>query len=311
MNATLNLVRPENSAINYKIIPFSDGQQDLTIEIPDSKYDSVEIISRFNSFRDLELIIIANRILRSRLKIKEVSLTIPYLLGARSDRRFADGGIGYLKEVVAPIINVQKFDNVTVLDPHSDIAEALIDNLVKINNFELIDFALDYIWDDEKDEHAFYANKTAIISPDGGALKKIYDVAKQFSIPTVIEASKHRDITTGKITHTTVPLTDEHTKIENFIIIDDICDGGRTFVEAAKVIKAKFKDAKIYLIVTHGIFSAKDEEGILQPFRELSKYFTKIFTTNSVKDLPTYSWDIGMATELICLQLDIFNTKSL
>jgi len=60
------------------------------------------------------------------------------------------------------------------------------------------------------------------------------------------------------------------------VIIDDICDGGRTFVELAKVIKENQSDAKIYLIVTHGIFSAG--------FNDLNKFFEKIFTTNSISD---------------------------
>ena len=62
----------------------------------------------------------------------------------------------------------------------------------------------------------------------------------------------------------------------SYVIIDDICDGGRTFVELAKVIKENQSDAKIYLIVTHGIFSAG--------FNDLNKFFEKIFTTNSISD---------------------------
>jgi len=62
------------------------------------------------------------------------------------------------------------------------------------------------------------------------------------------------------------------------IIIDDICDGGATFINIAKILTGykEFK-GKIYLIVTHGIFS--------KGFAELSQYFKGIYCTNSYSDL--------------------------
>jgi ribose-phosphate pyrophosphokinase len=60
------------------------------------------------------------------------------------------------------------------------------------------------------------------------------------------------------------------------VIVDDICDGGRTFTEIAKAIRTQVPNARIYLVVTHGIFSAG--------FEELEKYFERIYTTNSYKD---------------------------
>jgi ribose-phosphate pyrophosphokinase len=66
------------------------------------------------------------------------------------------------------------------------------------------------------------------------------------------------------------------TDIEQIIIIDDICDGGRTFIELAKVIKEQ-TDKPIYLVVTHGIFSGG--------FEKLSDVLDGIFCTNSVKNI--------------------------
>ena len=60
------------------------------------------------------------------------------------------------------------------------------------------------------------------------------------------------------------------------IIVDDICDGGKTFIELAKVLKQK-NVGKIYLVITHGIFS--------QGFEGLASYVSGIYTTNSVKDI--------------------------
>jgi ribose-phosphate pyrophosphokinase len=46
----------------------------------------------------------------------------------------------------------------------------------------------------------------------------------------------------------------EHVRDHNFLIVDDICDGGRTFIELAKVLRP-LTNGSIFLYVTHGIFS--------------------------------------------------------
>jgi ribose-phosphate pyrophosphokinase len=203
------------------------------------------------------------------MKAKSVSLYVPFLLGSRSDRKFKEGGINYLKKVICPIINLQNFSCVTVLDPHSDVSEACLNNYSKINNFSLVKSALTGI-----DNKNGAQDRIVLVSPDGGALKKIYDVAEEFQIPNIVTAMKHRDIKTGKITHTEVPDLSKYGEDNKFVIVDDICDGGRTFVELAKEIRKQNAISDIYLIVTHGIFSSGLDE--------LSKHFTKN------KNIPTF-----------------------
>jgi ribose-phosphate pyrophosphokinase len=264
----LNLTNSEKSEIRYKISKFPDGQQTLDlITYGHNLFEKiVQIKSRLNSFKDLELIICANQALKN-LGVSRVHLYVPYFTGARSDRKFQEGGVNYLKQVICPIINSQNFASVTVLDPHSDVLEACLNNFIKANNFDLVDFALEHL--------NGRSAQTAIVSPDAGALKKIYDVAKRFNITNVTTASKVRDLVSGNILKTELPTMDL-VDIEHFIIIDDICDGGRTFIELAKEIK-KQTDKPIYLIVTHGIFSAG--------FDYLCQYIDGIFCTNSVQDM--------------------------
>ena len=268
MYTTLNLAYPEKSDIAFKVNQFPDGQQSLDIiDVDKINSSTVKIYTRIRSFRDLELIICANRILRNN-GVHAVVLYVPFFLGARSDRKFKQGGVNYIKEVIAPIINSQNFDTVLTLDPHSDVLEACLNNFEKISNSIIVKSALQDI---NKED-------VILISPDGGALKKIYDIAEEFDIPNVITASKHRDIKTGNITSTEVPLSDtRYYKDSKFVIVDDICDGGRTFVELAKAIRVKVPDAKIYLVVTHGLFTSG--------FSELNEQFEKIYTTNSYADV--------------------------
>jgi ribose-phosphate pyrophosphokinase len=295
----LNLSEPSSYGIKFKVSKFPDGQQAVTIiEEGIQKYDSfrtmrepVTIISRLTSFRDLELVICANKALRE-LGVKEVKLEISYLLGARSDRKFETGSVNYIKEVLAPIINMQNFSNVTVLDPHSDVTEACINNFIKQTQYShgFITFVLrDYFAGGSTDY-----SKMRLISPDAGALKKVYDVAESIGYKEeIVIASKHRDVKTGKITHTEVPVNVDDLD-KDFFILDDICDGGRTFIEIAKALRGKNVTGKIFLVITHGIFSAG-----LKP---LNEHFDGIYTTNSYVDMADPNFSLTNDNEMYKLK---------
>jgi len=260
--------------LKYKISRFPDGQQSINLEFTHFN-DEVTINSRLNDFKDLEVILCATAALRN-LGVKTIHLYVPYFLGARSDRQFTEGGINYLKDVICPIINSQDFESVTILDAHSDVLEACIKNYKKVDNIKLVKFALTDIDNTNSAKEKLY-----LVSPDAGALKKVYHVAEHFGIDQIVIANKHRDIKTGKITHTEVPGLNQEPGRRNFVIVDDICDGGRTFLEIAKTIRKEREDSvfndKIYLVVTHGIFSAG--------FNELKNWIDGIYCTNSVKDV--------------------------
>ena len=91
----------------------------------------------------------------------------------------------------------------------------------------------------------------------------------------------------------------------DFIIIDDICDGGATFINIAVKIKEYFDNQdyngyqpKIYLIVTHGIFS----KGV----SELSNYFDGIYCTNSYKNFVDNKDQFGNNTSHLIRQLNVY-----
>jgi len=281
MSETLNLVNPKDSlSCKYEISKFPDGQQSLKVITPINEINKhVTIKSRFNSFQDLELIVCATQALRG-IGVKEISLYIPYCLGGRSDRKFSEGGINYIKDVVAPIINSQNYHKVVIMDPHSDVLEACINNFEKVNTNKLIDFVLKDYFIDIKGVIKIDYRKLLLLSPDAGAYKKIYGVAEYMGYKgDIIVASKYRNIETGKIEKTIVPFPNNDFLDKDIFIVDDICDGGRTFIEIAKEIKNNERFVgKIYLIVTHGIFS--------QGFTSIGDQVDGIYCTNSIYDIP-------------------------
>ena len=285
------------TTINYQISKFPDGQQtvDITSNLFFNSSTQVQIRSRMNDFKDLELIICATQSLKN-LGVTDIELYVPYFIGGRSDRLFQYGGVNYLKQVIAPIINSQGYSKVYLMDPHSDVLEAVINNFAKYTNYRLVKFALKKI--DNKDDAQ---SRICLVSPDAGAYKKIFDVAKEFGISNIVTANKVRDLKTGNILRTEIP--NLPVKVDGgefkYVIVDDICDGGRTFVELAKVIKEQRPNAEIYLVVTHGIFSAG--------FETLGDYFDGIFTTNSIRDIGDDSVGTNSTTNPINFkQLNVF-----
>lgn len=330
---TLNLVNIEASDISYQVSQFPDGQQQVKIIVQDGyDYDvkvsiPVKIKARLNNFKDLELITCAVKSLRG-LNFTNIHLYVPYFLGSRSDRKFEEGGNNYLKDVICPIINSLNFESITVLDPHSDVLEACINRFKKESNYRLVaHFAIGEIIREmnlparlEDDYHntpeGLFFDKRGfdnllLASPDAGASKKIYKIAEQIGYKgDIITCSKDRD-TEGKITKSIVPITSEQHNMlhsygpyKDFIIIDDICDGGATFINIAKEIKAYFHESgrtksKIYLIVTHGIFS--------KGLRELNMYFDGIYCTNSYSDMNDPAFSLANDNQMHKLkQLNVF-----
>jgi len=282
---TLNLVDLDKSDIKYQKIKFPDGQQSIVIDEKTLDYENIKEItikSRLNNFLDLELIICTVKALNTWGIFVPMHLYVPYILGSRSDRAFEVYSPNYLRDVICPIINSLKFKSVTCIDPHSDVLEACINRFRKLDNLGILQFAQFNIYERMSKEELH--SKYILVSSDAGASKKIYKLAEQIGYKgDIITCSKDRDIN-GKLTKTVVPLETNKlsgTIIENrtkdYIIIDDICDGGATFINIAKQLKNQFVTGKIYLIVTHGIFS--------KGLGELQQYFDGIYTTNSYKQL--------------------------
>lgn len=156
---TLNLVNPEKSDIKYKKIPFPDGQNNLVINpysiaeiktISENNNLSIQIKSRLNNWLDLELITCTVASLREIDRDIEIHLYVPYIIGARSDRKFEEGGNNYLKDVLCPIINSLNFKTITCIDPHSYSLECCIKNFRSDDNSQLVKFALNQIYNENK-----------------------------------------------------------------------------------------------------------------------------------------------------------------
>jgi ribose-phosphate pyrophosphokinase len=241
-----------NTGEGVRITVFPDGQPHVNIQGV-TEDDEVKVVcSLTDTSKLLQLPETANAL--ENLFAKKKVLVIPYLMAARYDRLMQHGDSVDLK-VVADIINMCGFEKVYLYDVHSDVALLLIKNSIAITNEELV--------------KAYNKPAAVLICPDAGAAKK---VGKYFdwnsTIQSIVYCSKNRELATGKITLEV--LEPDECAGKNCVIIDDICDGGGTFLAIAE----KIKPAHLTLIVTHGIFS--------KGFETLEKHFQQIIVSDSL-----------------------------
>lgn len=262
--------------IQYEKFIFSGGEPHIKITTDFERSIPITITHRINSFNDLGLLCMAVDALR-RMDATINTLFIPYFPGARQDRLMVKGEPLSAK-VYADIINNLGFNKVIIFDVHSDVSPALLDNCANSTNHKFVAKALSMIHTDP-----------VLVAPDAGSLKKIYKLSEFLKGVDVIECSKTREVKTGLLKGFRVYEDDLNGK--DCVIVDDICDGGGTFIGLANELKLK-NAGDLYLIVSHGIFS--------KGLHELN-CFEKIFTTNSIKEIENEQLiQIAISEELLC-----------
>lgn len=236
--------------LNKLVVPvnhftFKGGEEQVEIDLkhaPKGSIGFVDIIAKIKNSTDvmaLAMLVDACSRLEGLHNHAEFTLHLPYIPYARQDRVMQPGQSLSIK-VFAKFINSLGFDKVIVDDPHSDVSAALLDN-VQIRGQEIL----------VAEFHDQLAGKdVTIVAPDAGARKKAQKVADRMRLP-LVEAGKVRDLKTNEITGTAIF---GDVKDRECVIVDDICDGGRTFIALAQALKENGAK-RVILYVTHGIFS--------------------------------------------------------
>jgi len=258
--------------IKYESFTFPGGEEHIKLERKVKFKLSVTIIQRIHSSSDLMKLCLAVDALRRR-GTTWIELLLPYVPYARQDRVMVKGEPLSIR-VFADIINSLDLEKVTIFDPHSDVTPALLNNCEVINNHhfvcKVVEDIIDNLPSTSRTTHPFY-----LVSPDAGSNKKMKALAYYLYMEgydfKVVYCDKTRDVATGRIDGFEVYGPDLNPNLP-CIIVDDICDGGGTFIGLAKVLKTK-KAGDLYLAVSHGIFS--------KGLTALPDYFKKIYTTDS------------------------------
>lgn len=239
---------------------FNGGEPHVKIASTEISRDTtVTVTIQARTSQDFMLSVMACDALH-RMGFRRVDLFIPYFPAARQDRVMVSGEPLSIK-IFTAIVNSAGFDRVTVFDAHSEVTPALLNNCQAIPNHVFIREIIEAITP---------GKDLFIVAPDAGAAKKIHHLASAIGWERVLQCDKVRDVKTGQLSGAQVFADDLNGA--DCLIVDDICDGGGTFIQLAKALKAK-NAGRLFLAISHGIFS--------KGMDELAAHFTTVFTTNS------------------------------
>lgn len=243
---------------------FPGGECHVKISPSATITGKIRLHCRLNSSDDFMMLCLAVDSLR-HIDVSAIEVHIPYIPYARQDRVMIPGEPLSIK-VFARLLNSLNLQKVYTYDAHSEVSVALIENCQNSKNFEMVKNLLERL-----DLNDYY-----LVSPDLGAYKKISQLAQFLGYDKdLITGIKVRNLATGEILKTEIDKADAEGK--PCIIIDDICDGGRTFMELAKVLKER-NAGNLYLIVSHGIFS----HDALTKLQDTG--FTAVCSSNSIQN---------------------------
>ena len=235
---------------------FPDGtlllKEDIVLNY--SGLDEITLTWLYDSNEELVSLIFLVKHIRDS-GIRDINLKLPYIPNARQDRVKTDEDVFTLK-YFADVINWLEFKSVEVLDPHSSVSEALINNIKVLSPEKYILKAISSIEEeftinqstngDLASNQSDKSQNLLLFYPDEGAMKRYSGMIDRpfcFGI-------KNRDWQTGKIKDLMVSGEIDLIKDASVLIVDDISSRGGTFYHSA--LKLKELGAKeLYFYVTH------------------------------------------------------------
>jgi ribose-phosphate pyrophosphokinase len=259
----IDMITVNDEILNNQLVKvghFPDGTQ--CIEFPTSTCPNPKEISWYYD-SDEELFTLAstvNWIRRIKGRNGSIKLNLPYVPNARMDR-IKNPGENFSLKVFADFINSLNFNEVKVFNVHSNVSEAVINNIKVIDpSFDISNVIKKYQPD-------------VIFFPDEGACKRYsdLDIIKNFPITFGI---KKRDWKTGKILGLDV-ITDTDLTGKKVLIVDDICSAGGTFKFSAMKLK-ELGASDVVLYVSHC------EDNIQNGDLLKTDLISKIYTTDSI-----------------------------
>lgn len=258
--------------VNDKVVKpnkFPDGTFNLKGDFPINTLYKNNINWWYEKEEELVMLIYITNYIKD-IGGSHIVLNMYYCPNARMDRVKIIKDVFTLK-YFANIINSLEFEKVYVLDPHSSVSEALINNINKFNLYDIICLVL-------KEIKKITSDNIIIYFPDNGAAKKYEDLFTEYK---TCYGVKHRCWETGKIKGLEIITNGIDLKDKTVIMFDDIISYGGSMYYGAKKLK-ELGVKNIFAWATHVENSILDKEkGTLIKLLE-DGTVTKLFTTNSL-----------------------------
>lgn len=233
---------------------------------------SIEIDWRYEGEHEFSLLIFLSKYLKDVYPKTSLTLKCLYIPNSRMDRTYSKSEIFTLK-YFSEIINSLHFDNIIAMDIHSNVTNALINNLSERPLIELKELIKDY---------------KCIYFPDEGAQKR-YSKVLDLSNKYVYTGMKRRNWGTGQIEGLDVFHSDDSSDKSSILMIDDICSyGGTFFFSADKLRKLGFENIDAYCSHSEPVVNNSDSK-IAQALK--TGLINILYTTDTLLQ-HTYNEDI-------------------
>lgn len=259
------MIKVNNSTVT--VTHFPDGTQYLKFPVDAlwSGLNDMPILISWYYDSDEELFTLAcvmDWVRRSRGSKRIIKLDMPYVPNARMDR-IKNPNENFSLKVFANFINSLGFDAIHVYNVHSNVSEALINNIYN----EMPEGDVTYCINSYKPDVIFF--------PDEGACKRYSDLrsVKESGLPVAFGIKK-RDWKSGKILGLDV-ISDTDLTGKKVLIVDDICSAGGTFKFSAMKLK-ELGASDVALYVSHC------EDNIQNGDLLKTDLISKIYTTDSI-----------------------------
>jgi len=191
---------------------------------------------------------------------KNVDLRIWQMMYQRMDR--SENSSPFTLKYVSEFINSLGFNRVEIVEPHSNVTPALINNShSNYINFDLIYKVIEEIYFDREKDY--------IMFPDNGAANRY----KNMKFKNVLIGHKDRDFVTGEIKKLDLVGDIFNAEGRKVLIVDDLSSYGGTFIHSSKALRAVGFE-EVNLLVAHA------ENSIFKG--ELFVHIDKVFTTDSM-----------------------------
>lgn len=193
-------------------------------------------------------------------------LYLGYVPYSRQDRVCSEGEALAIK-VFANQINSMGFTDVLTVDNHSDVTTSLLDNVGCTTKEEIFE------------KHPYVLEGfDVLVAPDFGAAKEVQELARLHN-KMFVQGYKTRNPSTGELSGFGHYADADLLHGKKVLIVDDLCDGGGTFLGLAKNLSDRHCIDNLSLYVTHGIFS--------KGTKLLTDSFDGVYTTDTlVEDAP-------------------------
>ena len=288
----IDLISKKYSEIEYDIFKFNDGEPHIKFISEISHKDEYVVITRITTSDDLLIVLQVGDILERHGVNYKLYLT--YLMGMRMDRVMTFNEAFSLKVITDMLKNIHPKE-IYIFEPHSE------KTLELLNAKEFSMLHCDSVYNKFVDN--IIDNKHVVkCYPDWGAfLRYKHDIHNSKSDYVILD--KKRDLNNGNITGMTISSSStspDNKPYERIIIIDDLCDGGRTFIEAKKLLNSEYPDLPVDIFVKHMV----NEKGL----ENLLNNFEHVYITNSYADYSKESLGLSQEDKV---KLTVFNSHSL